>query len=62
MRWIIFQKLVLYVLQYGVRKENEAHVGNAYYLEREFFVIDTEEYLKCLGIAAKNLHLQKFVN
>ena len=43
-------------------KENEAHVGNAYYLEREFFVIDTEEYLKCLGIAAKNLRLQKSIS
>ena len=43
-------------------KENEAHVGNDYYLEREFFVIDTEEYLKCLGTAAKNLRLQKSIS
>lgn len=43
-------------------KENEAHVGNAYYLEREIFVINTEEYLKCLGIAAKNLRLQRSIS
>lgn len=43
-------------------KENEAHVGNTYYLDREFFAIDTEEYLKCLGIAAKNLRLQKSIS
>ena len=29
MRWIIFQKLVLYVLQYGVRKENEVNTENS---------------------------------
>ena len=43
-------------------KEREAHSGNAYYLQREFFQIDKDEYLNCLGTAANNLRLQKSIS
>lgn len=43
-------------------KEHEEHSGNCYYLQREFFQIDKEEYLKCLGIAVPNVRLQRSIS
>lgn len=43
-------------------KEKEAHIGNAYYMERKFFLIDKDEYLKYLGVAANNIRLQKSIS
>lgn len=42
--------------------EQEAHVGNAYFMEKEFFQIDTDEYLNYLGVAAKNVRLQRSIS
>lgn len=43
-------------------REKEVRSGNAYCLDRVFFRIDKEEYLQCLGIAAKNLRLQRAIS
>lgn len=43
-------------------KEKESNVGSAYYIERDFFLIDKEEYLSCLGIAAKNIRLKRSIS
>lgn len=40
-------------------REQEAHAGSACSAEREFFLIDDDEYFNFLGAAAKNLRLQR---
>lgn len=43
-------------------REEETRSGNAYSIDRKIFLIDIDEYLKCLGIAAKNIRLQRSIS
>lgn len=43
-------------------KEEEVNVGNSYFLEKHFFILDKDEYNKYLGIAVKNARLQQSIS